>query len=1048
MGAMVRIGILGALQIERDGSPVEIAGGRLRALLARLALAGGKPVSTGALVDAVWDDELPSDHQHALQSLVSRARRALGDADAIVPAAGGYTLAADGVDAQRFEQLAAAGASALRDGDPQRAADTLGEALRLWRGPALADLTSQPLLAAAAQLEDQRLSALADRAEAELALGHGAKVVAELEAALAEHPLHERIAARHVSALYAAGRQADALAAYERVRLRLDEELGAAPSPELHEAHMKVLLGDTAKPRGRRTNLRAPVTSFVGRDAEIERIGTLLRRSRLVTLVGPGGAGKTPLAGEALLPWVEEVHDGVWMAELAPVTADVEIVPATLSALGLRDAAVLERANAVPRDGLERLVGTLADRDTILLLDNCEHLIGAAAELADRLLADCPGLRIVPPSREPLAIAGENLIPVPSLGDAGVRLFEDRAAAASPGAELDDDVVAEICRRLDGLPLAIELAAARLRTMPLEQLAARIDDRFRLLTGGSRAALPRHRTLRAVVDWSWGLLEEHERELARKLAVFNAGATEESAAAVTDDPDVLDGLASLADKSLLQVVGDRYRMLETIREYGLEKLDEAGDLEATRTAHARDFAAVALEAEPQLRTSAQYETYRRLQTEHDDVIAALRWLGDSGDRRGALRLAVAPLLFLVLSGAQDEAHTWVKFAVGVPGEADPVHVLIGEGILTMIEASQEPDSAERLKPMSERLERDSDGRPLLALARPIVALFAGRKEVAQARLAETLEHPDPWTRSAATLIRAHLAENSGDQEHMRADLERAVEGFREIGDAWALGMTLSSLSSTLMLADDLDAAETVLDEATELLDTLQASGGGAGLLWLRLAEVNVRRGDFDAAREHVLRVIEDTDLRRDENMIVRATLARIELLAGHVDRMREIVVDLERRVAGLPVLRPDQEHARTSVHALSARLAIEDGDLERAARLIDDALELAVATTDMPIVAIVGSVSVELSLRAGRVEDAAEQLGACVVLRGAEDRSNPELATLYEATAGHTAAFERGRSLDRDAAIARLASRPLAVGAQRERDEDRHEGAHPADGPE
>src|SRR3954467_6457695 len=244
MSDMVRIGILGALQIERDGAPVEIAGGRLRALLARLALAGGKPVSTGALVDAVWDDELPADQQHALQSLVSRARRARGGADASAPAPGGYTLAADGVDAHRFEQLAAAGSSALRDGDPQRAAETLGEALHLWRGRALAGLPSQPLLAAASHLEDQRLSALADRAEAELALGHGAKVVAELEAGLAGHPRHERIAAPHISAPSAAGRRADALAAYERVRRRLDEELGAAPSPELQEAHMKVLMGD------------------------------------------------------------------------------------------------------------------------------------------------------------------------------------------------------------------------------------------------------------------------------------------------------------------------------------------------------------------------------------------------------------------------------------------------------------------------------------------------------------------------------------------------------------------------------------------------------------------------------------------------------------------------------------------------------------------------------------------------------------------------------------------------------------------------------------
>src|SRR4051794_23848395 len=253
---MVRIGILGALQIERDGAPVELAGGRLRALVARLALAGGKPVTVGALVDAVWDDELPSDQQHALQSLISRARRALGDAEAIAPAPGGYRLAPHRARAHRFEELAATGAGALRNGDPEHAAVTLREALALWRGPALADLTSQPLLAAAAQLEDQRLAVLVNRAEAELALGHGASVVAELEAALAEHPLHEKLAARHISALYAAGRQADTLAAYEKVRAQLADELGAAPSPDLQEAHLAVLKGDTpAKPKGRRSNL-------------------------------------------------------------------------------------------------------------------------------------------------------------------------------------------------------------------------------------------------------------------------------------------------------------------------------------------------------------------------------------------------------------------------------------------------------------------------------------------------------------------------------------------------------------------------------------------------------------------------------------------------------------------------------------------------------------------------------------------------------------------------------------------------------------------------
>src|SRR5262249_4018367 len=280
--------------------------------------------------------------------------------------------------------------------------------------------------------------------------------------------------------------------------------------------------------------------------------------------------------------------------------------------------------------------------------------------------------------------------------------------------------------------------------------------------------------------------------------------------------------------------------------------------------------------------------------------------------------------------------------------------------------------------------------PLLALARPILALFSGQDEIAETRLAETLEHSDPWTRAAATLIRAHLAENIGDQEHMRADLELAVAAFREIGDSWALGMALSASSGERMRAAELGAAETVLDEATELLDTLTGTGGAA-LLWLRLAEVQIRRGTYDAAREHVQRAVEDADLRRDEAVIVRATLARIELLAGNLDRVREIVVDLERRIAAFPVVRPDQQHAQAFVHGLTARMAIEDGEHEKAARVLDQALEIAVGVGDMPIVAIVGTVAVALSLSRGRVEDAAEQLGACVVLRGAEDRSNPDL---------------------------------------------------------
>src|SRR4051812_46673142 len=400
------VGVLGPLEVEQDGSRVAVAGGRLRALLACLALDAGRPVSTGRLVDALWEDDPPADQVHALQSLVSRLRRALGNGSLVAPAPGGYRLDVE-VDAQRFETLAGAGSAARAAGDHERAAGVLTEALELWRGPALADLSDYRFAAqAAARLDDLRVTALADRIDADLALGRGDRLASELEALSAQHPLNERLAGQLIAALFAAGRQAEALAAYERVRVQLADDLGVPPSPELQAAHMAVLQAE-ATPRTRaRSNLPAPVTSFVGREREIEQIGELLGRSRLVTLLGPGGAGKTRLAREAVAGWVERVEDGVWMVELAPVTAEAEIVPAVLDALGLREAALPERAGTVVRDGLERLLDVLAEREAIIVLDNCEHLIAGVAQLADRLLGVCPRLRIVATSREALAISG------------------------------------------------------------------------------------------------------------------------------------------------------------------------------------------------------------------------------------------------------------------------------------------------------------------------------------------------------------------------------------------------------------------------------------------------------------------------------------------------------------------------------------------------------------------------------------------------------------------------------------------------------------------
>jgi predicted ATPase len=534
-----------------------VAGARLRDLIARLALAGGRPVSTSALAEAVWGNDLPADLPNALQTLVSRARRALGDAAAVQQTAAGYQLALgpDDVDALRFERLIAAG--------------DIEEGLGLWCGPALEDV-GDFAVPYALRLTELRLDSSVSWLAGELEDGQAAAHVTDLEALAVANPLNEKVTALLMRALAVTGRQAEALAAYESLRARLAGELGIDPGAQVQAVHLEVLRGKTemngsGRPPGRRTNVRAQLTSFVGREEEVGRVREALARYRLVTLVGPGGAGKTRLATEvaARVGVSALVPDGVWVAELASVTDAADVPLAVLGSIGLRETRLMldGTPRVITRDSQARLLDALADARALLVLDNCEHLIDACAQLADSLLARSPALRIVATSREPLGIIGESLLAVPPLGqDPALRLFADRAAAVSPGFTLDQatlPLVTGIVQRLDGLPLAIELAAARLRTLPLAEISRRLDDRFRLLTGGSHTALPRHRTLRAVVEWSWDLLTPAERLLAERFSVFPAGAAPEAAAAVCGDrSDTDDLLSSLVDKSLLQPVDD------------------------------------------------------------------------------------------------------------------------------------------------------------------------------------------------------------------------------------------------------------------------------------------------------------------------------------------------------------------------------------------------------------------------------------------------------------------------------------------------------------
>lgn len=1061
----MQVAILGPLEVrDGDGAPLQVAGGRLRALLIRLALDAGRPVPVPVLVDAVWGDTPPAEAANALQTLVSRLRRALRGAALIAQGPGGYRIGIeDGdVDARRFEARAAEGSAALRGGDPQRAAEILREALAMWRGPALAD-AGEFAEADVAKLHDLRREAIIERIDADLALGNAAEVVGELDALAGEHPLNERLAGLQMRALATAGRQADALGVYERLRTRLADELGVDPSAELQATHVALLRGQftpaaAAYHDRQRTNLRAQLTSFVGRDDEVARIGKSLELNRLVTLVGPGGAGKTRLAGEAAARIAETATDGVWLVELASLTDSADLPQTILGSLGIREAHLLDRrAQLTARDAITRLRDMLADKHTLLILDNCEHLLDGCARLADELLARCPDLRILTTSREPLGITGEVLLAVAPLGqpapDAApaeamsfpsVRLFADRAAAARPGFEVDEHTaptVIRIVRRLDGLPLAIELAAARLRTLPLAEVADRLSDRFRLLTGGSRTALPRHRTLRAVVDWSWDLLTPCERLLAERLAVFPAGATRASASAVCADADVPESdvpelLASLVDKSLLAPVSDgtRLRMLETIREYGTERLAERAELASTRARHADYFAELLRDAQPHLISGDQLPWFELLAAERDNILAAQRFRCDSGDADGALEIGVSLAGFAMLRGNHADVPMLVDDALRVPGwhDTDLRHLAEALHTLHTVMGSAPTDPGDRssvlsaMNEISVKLENVRlDRHPLVALLRVGLAYFSGDAVRADRYAQEALASDDAWTEASVLMLRASLAENEGDVATMRDAAGSALAQFRRLGERWGTASTLRAMAMLHTLDGDLDAAEDAFGEALELMAQL-GSRDDEGFIRIRLAELRMRRGDFDGAREQarLARAAAEENGSVAESLFAQSVSAAVEREAGNRIEARRLHEQSLRQSEALAAGDPRNTHARAIVFTGSVSVASEDERFADAHACASQALEAAVQSRDKPLIAAVGVALADLAAREGEPASSAWLLGAAAALRGAEDPTALDVARLTAELADRlgTDAFEgaygQGRAMSHDDVLA------------------------------
>jgi predicted ATPase/DNA-binding SARP family transcriptional activator len=1032
----VRVAILGPLEVHDDGgAPVAVAGVRLRGLIARLALAGGQAVSTGALAEAVWDCALPADVANALQTLVSRARRTLGGAAAVEQSAAGYRLAVtpDDVDALRFERLVAEGAVA--------------EALALWRGPALADAGdfAEPF---ARRLEELRLDATVTFLTRELDAGRAAVRVGELEALVAEHPLQEKLTGLLMRALAATGRQADALAAYEALRTRLAGELGIDPGPEARAVHLEVLRGEIAAAAGgrARTNLRAQLTSFIGRTDEVARVQKALHTCRLITLVGPGGAGKTRLAAEVAAAVrdsaLDDAVDGIWFAELASVTDAADVPQAVLGAIGLRESRVLPDGTQriTSRDARTRLLDGLADTRALLVLDNCEHLIDACAHLADALLAHSPRLRIVATSREPLGITGESLFVVPPLDeDPAVRLFADRAAAVSPEFGLDGGtrpLVVDIVRRLDGLPLAIELAAARLRTLPLAEISRRLTDRFRLLTGGSRTALPRHRTLRAVVEWSWDLLTPAERLLAERFSVFPAGATPAAVAAVcaggelaSADADEL--LSSLVDKSLLQPLGDgaRLRMLETIREYGAEKVTGRGEAGQLRRRHAAHYTELMRAAAPKLLTRDQLSWLVPLRADRDNILAALHYWCETGDADNALSLAVALCIMALLLGNDTDMAEWAGEALAVRGEADAGLRTIAEA-LHIVTSAMDPVAGGALAypGLIERLDAIDIGKyPVAGLLRPVYAVFAKDDERVRGYLDQARAAADGWVSATAWLMTAGLEENHGNFGEMRVAAVEALARFRALGERWGLSTALRSTGNIRVLDGDLDGADAAFTEASQLLAEL-GHVEDLSQVQLRLAEIAARRGDLAKARQlsAVARSAVESEGSLMDRGIAAAWWAAFEARSGDIDAARPYQAAAERHLAQFGPAHPVREHLEAMVAATGARIAIAEGDLRTAREQAVRAYRAAVGAEDRPLLAQASGTTAELALALGQPGQAAEMLGAGAVVRGAEDPTDPtavQLVPLLRAALGddrYQACYAAGRALARPAAVERL----------------------------
>ncbi|MFG1912400.1 BTAD domain-containing putative transcriptional regulator [Kribbella sp. NPDC048928] len=880
----MRFGVLGPVTAWTDaGTPVVIQGLKVRALLADLLVHEGRPVPADRLIDHLWGSELPGNPSGTLSAKVSQLRRAFEDAEPgsrslVQSGPAGYALAVSGAsyDVLRFRELLDAGA--------------VDEALALWRGPAYADFADEAFVeTTVARLTDQRLGAC-ERAELS---------VTDLSELVREHPLREGLRAAQMKALYRAGRQSEALESFDELRELLLEDLGLDPSPSLVALQQSILTQDLPHAR---SNLPAQMTELIGRSDALTDIQSCLTSSRLVTLTGPGGVGKTRLALAAGTSSADRFADGVVLVELAAITPDAlsvanALTDAVQAALDLRDTG---ETGAV----VDRLAAVMGSR--LLVFDNCEQVVEEVAVLTDRLLAAAPGLRVLATSREPLGLAGEVVWSVPPLSvpplTAGVeavgecsaaQLFVTRAAAAARGFSLTEEIVADVavlCRRLDGIPLALELAATRVRALGVRGLVARLDDRFRLLATGHRGAAPRQQTLHAMIDWSWELLDGTEQSVLQRLAVHADGCTAEAAAAVCGEDDVLDVLVRLVDRSLVVPVdGTRFRLLESVAAYCVDKLRAADELESSRQRHLEYYVSLAEAARPELFGAEQSRWLPLLDEDTANFRVALDRAVTTGQLDLAERLVDALGWYWFLRGRHLEA---LRSLEAVPGSARAGAWRAGYMYLL----GQPDAAAER-----DRWIDTADAMGLWWIGH--AASDAGDLPTCLSLLEAALKRfeadGNQWGVGAVLAARAKHAHVRADLPALYDDACQSIAIFRALGDRWGVLQATGWFGAHAELVGDFDEAERLHLEGVEAAEEIGMWPEVAGALGM-LGWTSIRQGHYESAHmygERAVRLATEQG-QRSTQALAEIVLAFAARRSGNLDeastRLQELI-DAARR---------------------------------------------------------------------------------------------------------------------------------------------------------